>query len=160
MSKPLRIKRADLPKQLRKKMPKGPNKYNAQPQKREGRTVASSAEARRLAELRLWERAGRISNLELQPRFFLDVNCRRCGEYVADFQYLDNVKGHLVVEDVKGVRTAVFKLKRALVEAIYGIRILETGGNKDEKAKAPHRWRGARRLRSSRGAQDGGRRKP
>lgn len=152
--KPLRLKRADLPKKIRKSIPAGPNKFNAQPQKREGRTLASSAEARRLAELRLLERAGAISQLELQPRFKIDVNGRKCGVYVADFQYFHRESGRLVVEDVKGFPTELYKLKRALVEVLYGIRILETGGNSSEKSNSRFRGRGARRVRRAGSPQD------
>lgn len=72
--KPLRLKRSDLPKKIRKSIPEGPNKFNAQPQIRDGRRIASTAEARRLAELKLEERAGGISDLRTQVKFPLRCN--------------------------------------------------------------------------------------
>lgn len=85
-------------------------------------------------ELRLREHAGEISNLELQPKFKLGSdespvlirskgypNGRRAS-YKADFRYLE--KGKVVVEDAKGMDTPVSRLKRAIVEAQYGIRIV------------------------------------
>ena len=41
-------------------------------------------------------------------------------EYVADFRYLDYERGGLVVEDVKGMKTDVYRLKRKLFLAKYG----------------------------------------
>lgn len=121
--KPLRLKRADLPKRLRATVPKGPNKFNAQPQKRDGRRIASTAEARRLAELKLEERAGGISDLRTQVKFPLRCNGHDLEAYVADFTYTRG--GVLVVEDVKGFRTPLYKLKRKLMRAVHGIEIRE-----------------------------------
>jgi hypothetical protein len=47
--------------------------------------------------------------------------------YVADFSYVDNVPPHpmTVVEDVKGFRTPLYRLKKKLIEAQYGIAITE-----------------------------------
>ena len=47
--------------------------------------------------------------------------------YVADFRYREGLEGILTIEDVKGVRTPVYKLKKKLVEVIYGFRITEIG---------------------------------
>lgn len=83
----------------------------------------SIAEAKRYKELKLLERAGEISNLELQPRFLLQESFKKNGktykkiEYVADFKYIE--KGKIVVEDVKGIQTDVFKLKHKLFEKKY-----------------------------------------
>jgi len=83
----------------------------------------SIAESRRYKELKLLERAGKISELELQPRFLLQESFKKNGktfrkiEYIADFQYIEN--GKIVIEDVKGKETEVFKLKRKLFEHEY-----------------------------------------
>lgn len=83
----------------------------------------SIAESKRYKELKLLEKAGRIKELELQPRFLLQEGFKKNGktyrkiEYVADFQYEEN--GKLVVEDVKGIQTDVFKLKHKLFEHEY-----------------------------------------
>lgn len=83
----------------------------------------SIAESKRYKELKLLEQAGEISKLELQPRFLLQEGFRKNGktfrkiEYIADFQYIEN--GRLVIEDVKGKETEVFKLKRKLFEHEY-----------------------------------------
>lgn len=93
-------------------------KYGAQPTSIDGIRFASKAEARRYAQLKLLERAGEIENLELQPPFKLHVNGKLVCTYIADFQYWDKGKAKSIVEDVKGMETAVFKLKRKLFEAV------------------------------------------
>ena len=85
----------------------------------------SKAELRRFHELKLLERAGEITNLELQPRFDLVVEGVKCGFYKGDFRYVDTRTGKEVVEDVKGVKTPVYRLKRKLVRAIYGVDVVE-----------------------------------
>ena len=51
----------------------------------------------------------------------------RRASYIADFKYFTDIEGNrMVVEDVKGMDTPVSRLKRAIVEAQYGIRILLT----------------------------------
>ncbi len=53
-------------------------------------------------------------------------NQQRIGFYKADFRYEVTATGERVIEDVKGVRTAVYRLKKKLVKALYGIEIIET----------------------------------
>ena len=83
----------------------------------------SVRESQRYKELKLLERAGEISNLELQPRFLLQDSFKKNGrtfrkiEYVADFKYIEN--GKTIVEDVKGIQTDVFKLKHKIFEKVY-----------------------------------------
>lgn len=48
---------------------------------------------------------------------------RKC-EYVADFVYKDG-HGRTVVEDAKGYRTDVYKLKKKLMLYVHGIEIME-----------------------------------
>lgn len=94
-------------------------------------TFDSRAEARRYEQLLAMERAHLISDLECQPKYFLEKGykkcptcrkvitktkrghakeCPECGSqllcfqdrhYVADFRYRDG-NGNLVIEDVKG----------------------------------------------------------
>lgn len=103
------------------------NKYKSKPITVDGYRFASKAEARRYGQLKLLKRAGRISELELQPKFMLQPKLMaRNGAtitaitYTADFQYLE--EGRVVVEDVKGGRatqTALFSVKWRLFQAIY-----------------------------------------
>lgn len=109
------------------------SKYHAIPTMVDGIKFPSRAEARRYAELKLLQKAGEIWDLELQPKLPLLVlvlatrhgaNLVECvGHYRADFSY--QTKAGRVLEDVKGVRTPVYKLKKRLVEATYGVQIVE-----------------------------------
>lgn len=83
----------------------------------------SIAESKRYKELALLEKAGQIKGLELQPKFLLQEGFKKNGktyrkiEYIADFMYIEN--GKVIIEDVKGMETDVFKLKRKLFEYKY-----------------------------------------
>jgi len=99
------------------------SKYHSRKTLVDGIVFDSAKEARRYRELRLLERAGVISDLQLQPEFILSVAFTKNGtryraiKYIADFQYTEN--GQTVIEDVKGVKTAVYRLKKTLFEAQY-----------------------------------------
>lgn len=84
----------------------------------------SKAEANRYIELKMLEKARKISDLELQPKFELQekyINNKgekiRAITYKADFCYLEGNK--IVVEDVKGIETKEFKIKKKLFENKY-----------------------------------------
>lgn len=91
----------------------------------DGITFDSKREAERYKELRLLERGGLITDLRLQVPFELIPKQpgERAVKYVADFVYTEN--GRMVVEDVKGYRTDVYRLKRRMMQAKYGITIQE-----------------------------------
>lgn len=94
---------------------------------------ASMKEHRRAVHLKIMERAGMISELREQVEFKLIPPQRsadgrfseRGCSYIADFVYKDS-EGRLVVEDTKGVRTDVYKIKRKLMMWVHGIVITET----------------------------------
>lgn len=104
------------------------SKYNAKPVEFDGIRFDSIAESRRYRELRLLQSSGEIWGLAVHPRFELLPAVKREGVrwravvYVGDFEYYaDNGSKppiH-VVEDVKGVETAVFRLKRRLFAETY-----------------------------------------
>lgn len=104
---------------------KKPSKYRNEKTVVNGITFDSKKEADRYRDLKLLVAAGQIGGLQLQPVFPIVVNGVKICEYRADFSYQD-AGGATVVEDCKGMRTPVYKLKKKLVEAQYGIRILET----------------------------------
>lgn len=121
----------------------------------DGIEFQSKKEGRRYSELKLLQRAGQISDLELQKKYelipaqyetietgeYYKVGAKKgqpktkevCIEqslvYIADFVYKEN--GQTVVEDVKGFRDtssatyAKFVIKRKLMLWKYGIRIKE-----------------------------------
>ena len=85
----------------------------------DGYVFDSKAEARRYAELKLLLRAGKITGLVIHPVYVLQETFQRENgktirpiTYEADFCYLEGKS--LVVEDVKGVETEVFRIKRKL----------------------------------------------
>ena len=104
----------------------------------------SKKEAKRWEELLLLAQAGIITDLKRQVKFVLIPTQREPGteskrgrsiqgkvlerecSYIADFVYFDVQSGKQVVEDVKGVRTPEYKIKRKLMLYIHNIRILET----------------------------------
>ena len=98
------------------------SKYGAIKTGVDGITFASKAEAGRYLELKALAAAGEIKNLELQPKFRCEIAGKKVCDYFADFAYF--TKSKRVVEDVKGIETAVFRLKKKLVEALYpGVKI-------------------------------------
>jgi hypothetical protein len=112
------------------------NKYRAQPTEVDGIRFHSKKEARRYTELKLLEKAGQIRELSLQPRYELlaplpvghsmagkRLEC--IGAYVADFRYREGPQGLLVIEDVKGMKTPLYRWKKKHFEAQYGLTITE-----------------------------------
>ena len=91
----------------------------------DGITFDSKKEATHYAELKLLARSGLIQNLRLQVPFELipKQQGERAVKYIADFVYDEN--GETVVEDVKGVRTDVYRLKKKLMLKVHGLRIKE-----------------------------------
>lgn len=102
-----------------------PHKFHAKKCEIDGFKFPSLAQGRRYNELKLLVRAGAITDLELEPRYPLTVDGMKIGTYVGDFRYSAPGEGR-VLEDVKGVRTPVYRLKKKLVKALYHIDILET----------------------------------
>ena len=91
----------------------------------DGITFDSKKESARYAELKLLARSGLIQNLRLQVPYELipKQQGERAVKYIADFVYDEN--GETVVEDVKGVRTDVYRLKKKLMLKVHGLRIKE-----------------------------------
>lgn len=76
----------------------------------------SKAEMKRYCELLLLQKSGTITDLQLQTPFVLLDSYVKNGKkiqgiiYNADFTYYENDK--LIIEDVKGVKTDVYKIKK------------------------------------------------
>ena len=113
-----------------------PSKYRAVKTTIDGIEFHSAGEAKRYAQLKLEQRAGLISGLTTQPEFPIVINDkplrirskRGVGKpikAIMDFEYVRD--GVRCVEDFKGFDTDVSRLKRALVEAIYGVTVTVTG---------------------------------
>jgi hypothetical protein len=92
----------------------------------------SRAEMRRYQELLWMEKAGEIRDIELQPEYVLVYPFVYKGKrfrglkYVADFRYWTvpkatgaHIFGELVVEDVKGVATPLYRAKLQMLLTRY-----------------------------------------
>ena len=97
----------------------------------DGMEFDSQKECMRYRELKLLQQAGAISNLQRQVRYELVPSQKIDGKtverpifYVADFVYTEN--GQTIVEDVKGVKTDAYIIKRKLMLYVHGVRIRET----------------------------------
>lgn len=120
------------------------SKYHSRKITKDGITFDSIKEYRRWCELSLLEKAGEITDLKRQVRFTLIPSQRefsgeigkngrfkkgklleRSCEYIADFTYYKQPQNRFVVEDVKGVKTDAYIIKRKLMLHIHGIRINE-----------------------------------
>lgn len=95
----------------------------------DGISFASQKEAKRYQQLKQLEKDKKITDLrlqvsyELQPHYKINGKTIRAIKYVADFVYIKN--GELVIEDTKGFRTEVYKLKKKMFEYKYHKEITE-----------------------------------
>lgn len=110
-------------------------KYNAKKITADGIIFDSKKEYERYKKLKMNERLGTISDLQVHVKFELIPSQRIDGKvveractYEADFVY--KADGKTVVEDVKGCKKGlayqVFTIKRKLMLYKYGIRVKET----------------------------------
>ena len=94
------------------------NKYRNKKTEIDGHRFDSKKEASRYLVLKLRQENGIISGLELQPVFELQPSFKRGSKtiraikYIADFMY--QKKGQIYVEDVKGVKTAAYQIKKKM----------------------------------------------
>ena len=110
------------------------SKYNSKKTVIDDITFDSKKEAKRYIELKKRQEEGEITDLRLQvpfelvPSFTIEIDGkkrkRRNIRYIADFTYYEN--GQKVVEDVKGRKTEIYKLKKKLFEYKYKTTIKET----------------------------------
>lgn len=112
----------------------------------DGIVFDSVREGRRYKELKALEAAGQIADLQRQVKYMLipeqrafcneiytrgrNKGCFKPGKllekecsYIADFVYVRD--GEIVVEDAKGVRTDVYRIKRKLMLWVHGIVVHE-----------------------------------
>ena len=108
------------------------SKYGSRRTVVHGQVFDSAKEAQRYCELLLMQKAGEIKHLERQPEYTLIPVQKRDGnvveravKYRADFFYVDTATGEEVVEDVKGMRTKEYIIKRKLMLWELGIMVKE-----------------------------------
>jgi hypothetical protein len=109
----------------------GESKYHNKVVHINGMKFDSRKEARRYAELLWLEKAGEIRDLQRQVKFELipKQGSERACYYKADFVYYELDKEgrwQFIVEDSKGARTDVYKIKRKLMMWRHNIKIRET----------------------------------
>lgn len=97
------------------------NKYHNKKVVVDGKKFDSKKEAERYQVLKMLENANIISNLSRQVPFELIPKQKneRAVKYIADFMYVETATGKIIVEDVKGYRTDVYKIKRKLFKWRY-----------------------------------------
>lgn len=109
-------------------------KYQNKRSEFDGITFDSKKERRRYHELVLMQQAGHIKDLKVHEKYNL-FHCdgtpimsdkNRQFRYEPDFTYIDVKTKERIVEDVKSTATKnipYFKLKKALFEKYYGLKI-------------------------------------
>ena len=100
-------------------------KYRAKRVELDGYKFDSQAEAKHYwFTLKPLLDKGEITHLKVHPKFEIKIDGEKICSYIADFSYFN--QRERVVEDVKGFKTPVYRLKKKLVEATYrGVKILE-----------------------------------
>ncbi len=106
------------------------NKYRSKPCVIDGIRFASQKEGKRYQELLLLQKAKKIKNLRLQPKYPISINNKKICTYIADFEYYRLLSRNgecveIITEDCKGFKTPVYRLKKKLMNAVYGIIITE-----------------------------------
>ncbi len=104
------------------------SKYKAKPTWVDGIRFPSMKQAARYKDLKFLESQGLIRSLRLEVPYTLKVDGFKICSYRADFVFEEYAHGvwTVVVEDVKGILTPVYRLKRKLMKAILGIEIRES----------------------------------
>ena len=104
------------------------NKFGAKKVEYYGIVFDSQAEGKRYLQLREREERGEITDLKCHPSFVILMGFKhrfagkvRGIKYIADFTYTDMEINHgqVVVEDVKGSATEVYKIKRKMFLKLY-----------------------------------------
>lgn len=119
------------------------SKYGNKKARHAGIVFDSRRERNRYIILSSMEKAGEISDLQMQVSFELipavyetvakqlktkvkmvERCVQRATHYIADFVYKDK-DGKIVVEDAKGMKTKEYMLKKKMMRAFLGIEIKE-----------------------------------
>lgn len=101
------------------------NKYSNKKIIVDGLDFDSKLEAERWKELNILQKAGKIKDLrrqisfELQPKYKKNDKTIQSINYIADFVYYDLNKKKIIVEDTKGYKTEIYKLKKKIFEYKY-----------------------------------------
>lgn len=103
------------------------SKYNSKKTEYNGFIYDSKKEANYAQTLDLLKKAlgkDRVAYYEQQIPYVCVVNGKKICTYKADFKVVYD-DGRIEIVDVKGFKTAIYRLKKKLVEAIFCIKIIE-----------------------------------
>jgi hypothetical protein len=104
------------------------SKYNAKKTLFDGVMYDSKAEAQFASILKIAMKATdvneRVILIERQHVYEIVANGKYIAKYISDFR-VTYANGIVKVYDVKGMVTPLYRLKKKLVEAIHGIKIIE-----------------------------------
>jgi hypothetical protein len=101
------------------------NRYKSARVRAYGKKFKSLPEAQRYVELYKLQLAGQISNLETSVRIPIFINNVLICYYIADFVYLTRA-GEKIIEDKSGRMTELYMLKKKLLAAVHGVRVIES----------------------------------
>lgn len=96
------------------------HKFKAKPCEYDDIKFASKKEAKRYLELQALKRFGEVVFFLRQTPFHLTGGVKYVCDYVVFWK-----NGEVTIEDIKGMRTDMYKLKKKQVEALYPITITE-----------------------------------
>lgn len=96
------------------------HKFRAISTKTDGISFASKKEAKRYNELLLLQKSGEVLFFLRQVPFHLAGNTK----YLCDFMVFW-ADGNVTIEDVKGIKTPMYILKKKHVEDLYPVKITE-----------------------------------
>lgn len=114
-------------------MSEKPTKYHSIKTVIDGITFDSRKEATVYGQLKMMQKSGVILGFDLQPVFEYQImyTCQSTNQtmsvkrkYIADFS-VDYPDLRTEIIDVKGVKTAIYKQKKKIIEKLYGIQIIE-----------------------------------
>lgn len=96
------------------------HKFNAKPCEYENIKFSSKKEAKRYLELQALKRLGEVIFFLRQVPFHLTGGVKYVCDYLVFWK-----NGEVTIEDVKGMKTAMYILKKKQVEQLYPITITE-----------------------------------
>lgn len=101
------------------------NKYGNRKIYFDGIYFDSILEKNRYIQLKLLEKAKEIKDLRRQVKYVIQPSYKKNNKtirsinYIADFVYYDLKKNRTIVEDTKGFKNDVYKLKKKIFEYKY-----------------------------------------
>lgn len=121
----MRVTKQQYQKLLNNSITAKESKYKNKKVVIDGIEFDSKKEGNHYIALKMLEKAGEIRDIELQKVFELQPSFKKNGKtyrkitYKADFCYFNIKDGKYIVEDVKGFKTEVYKIKKKMFEYVY-----------------------------------------